>query len=267
MSRDDWIGLGASLGVHLLLLLLFAFVVAGRTPPQALGAVQVEIGAFTQGQPVKKVQAPAKPKQERPPSPAEAPSQEKPAPQESAPVDLPEQEPPPQGKDPPPEETPTKPEPDAPPVEEPSEAADEQPEPAPEEASEDAAPEQREASEAETSAEGGAREGSTTGADEGTEGTGEEQEKAAPYDIEGLNRTRLRGALPQYTEKVNAVIKVEITVDPQGRVIGRRLLRKANPSLERSVLDAVQRWRFNPLPRNAPQENQTGVVTFRFRLE
>jgi protein TonB len=32
-------------------------------------------------------------------------------------------------------------------------------------------------------------------------------------------------------------------------------------------MDALQQWRFNALPPAAPQENQTGTITFTFRLE
>jgi protein TonB len=72
--------------------------------------------------------------------------------------------------------------------------------------------------------------------------------------------------LPQYTEQVNAVIRVRITVAPSGRVTRRIPLIKGNPGLEQAVMNALLNWRFNPLPPNAPQEEQTGVVTFRFQL-
>ena len=113
---------------------------------------------------------------------------------------------------------------------------------------------------------GGTPEGSS-GRAEGEEGEGTSPDKAAPFKIEGLNRVSLSSPLPRYTEKVNATIKVRITVNPQGRVVQRVPLIKGNPELEEAVMNALQRWRFNPLPANAPQENQTGVITFRFRLE
>ena len=37
-------------------------------------------------------------------------------------------------------------------------------------------------------------------------------------------------------------------------------------SLEREVLEAVRRWRFNALPGRAPQVDQRGTVTFRFTV-
>ena len=54
----------------------------------------------------------------------------------------------------------------------------------------------------------------------------------------------------------------------QERSIVQRIpLLKGNPSLEKSVMETLSTWRFNPLPPNAPQEHQVGTITFRFRLE
>lgn len=97
--------------------------------------------------------------------------------------------------------------------------------------------------------------------------TGTQQEAAAPYEIEGLDRDPQRAPLPRYTEKVNARIRVQITVNPEGHIVRRIPLRKGNPQLEAAVMDALQQWRFNALPPAAPQENQTGTITFTFRLE
>ena len=268
MTRDDWIGLGTSVGAHGALLLLFAFWSAGRPEVPVPGALQVELGAFAEGRPVQQAAAPPEtPASEQDASPStseptssEAPRSSSAAPEQSAPVDLPEQQPPPAGDDPPPEDPPDEQQ-DAAPVPDASTpdssaVASAQAPAAPDTAATD------------TSRAAGAEEAaSTSGAAAGEEGDADDEEKAAPFDIEGLDRTRLHGRLPQYTEKVNATIKVEITVSPQGRVVGQRLLQKANPSLERSVLEALRQWRFDRLPSGAPQENQTGVVTFRFRLE
>ena len=113
---------------------------------------------------------------------------------------------------------------------------------------------------------GGAQEGKTGNAD-GDPGDGTADARTAPFQIEGLNRVPVSTTLPVYAAQVNAVISVRVTVDPQGRIIRRIPLRKGNPELEKAVLDALQRWRFNPLPANAPRESQTGIITFRFRLE
>ena len=100
----------------------------------------------------------------------------------------------------------------------------------------------------------------------GEEGTSNEETARAPFQIEGLNRVAVQTIVPRYTAQENAVISVRITVGPTGRIVSRFLLRKGSPQLEQAVMNALLNWRFNPLPPNAPQENQTGVVTFRFQL-
>ena len=267
MARSDWIGLAASAAAHAALLLLFAFWSAGRPETPVPGALQVEIGAFAKGQPVEQAAAP-----EDAPAPASDAAQSAPEadpsepssaasaePEQATPVDLPEQQDAPAGEDPPPDDPPA--EQEAAPAPVPTSAPDSATTSARASAAADSAA-------TDTSRASGAPEATAAnGAAGGEEGDADDEEKAAPFDIEGLDRTRLHGRLPQYTEKVNATIKVEITVGPQGRVVGQRLLQKANPSLERSVLEALRQWRFDRLPSGAPQDNQTGVVTFRFRLE
>lgn len=265
MKRDDWIGLGASLGMHLVLGGLCALWATSRPQTPAPGALQLEVGTFAQGRPVQQAQA-ATEDQETPVSESTPPSSEasqdaapnetpdsEAASEPSTPVNLPEQEAS-TGDEAPPEDPPAEAEQDASPT------TDASASPAPEKQAT-----QGEAASSES--EGGEPTGQAAGASTGEAGTADEEDKAAPFNIEGLDRTRLYGPVPQYTEKVNATIKVEITVSPEGRVVGQRLRQKANPSLEREVMKALKQWRFNPLPAGAPQENQTGVVTVRFRLE
>lgn len=262
IERDDWYSIAASLGVHVILLVLFAFVIGGRPSQRQLGFVEVELGPYAEGRPVQEAELESP--LEADPTPAEEPPETEPQnpqpepqpdPQqtvdeeEAKTVELPEQQEEVQDE----EEIPTPETEDVAPQERAEATEEEQPDP------------QAEASSQQTS--GGGTEGGETGASSGDEGEGAEEEEAAPFNIEGLNRDRLSGQLPQYTEKVNATIKVRITVDPQGRVVRRLPLMKGNPSLERAVMEALTNWRFNALPANAPQENQTGIVTFNFRLE
>lgn len=238
MDRSDWIGVGTSIGLHVVLAILFAFVTASRPPQAQLGYVEVEFGEFSPGQPVEAADeapdtsTPEEP-QEPQPEPEEAPQPE--TTPDPEPVEEPTETPPSEETIPPTEDDPTPPE--AQDEQEPSETADEQ-EPS------------REPGEA-----------------AGDPGTGTTEDKAAPYNIEGLDRDPVFAPLPTYTANVNARIRVRITVDPQGRIVRRIPLIKGNPQLEASVMDALQRWRFNPLPSGAPQERQTGTITFTFRLE
>ena len=95
----------------------------------------------------------------------------------------------------------------------------------------------------------------------------DEESKSAPLQIEGLNRTLVRNPLPIYAEKVNSIVRVRVTVNPRGEITQMIHLLKGNPKMEEAVIKALRGWRFNPLPPNVPQENQTGTITFRFRLE
>ena len=237
MPQSDWIGLGSSLLLHVGLAVLFAFLTASKPRPAQLGYVEVEFGEFSPGQPVEateEVEQTTTPEpQEEAPEPETQPDETAEEP-ESEPVELPEEE---QSEEtvPPTEEETTVPEAEAQPE---TEQQSDQQEPSEE-----------------------------PGDESGDPGTGTQQEAAAPYDIEGLDRDPQRAPLPQYAEKVNARIRVQITVNPEGRIVRRIPLRKGSPKLEAAVMDALQQWRFNALPPGAPQKNQTGTITFTFRLE
>ncbi len=105
------------------------------------------------------------------------------------------------------------------------------------------------------------------GETEAEDGTSTDEDRSAPYDIEGLNRDPQFAPLPTYNEQVNARVRVRITVDPQGNIVRRIPLIKGDPALDEAVMNALSRWQFNALPEGAPQENQTGIITFTFRLE
>lgn len=263
MKKNDWIGVSFSMGLHALLLLVFWFttpdVSEAETP---VGYIEVEFGAFEEGRPTQR--AP-----QRQPEPEPVPDNPEPEPEPEPPQSPPEQPDP---------EVETDPEPEAAqdPVEvqeqpevseeviEVNEPVDVTPEPQTEPQNDNAATETAE--EVIRPLGSGTPEGET-GATDAEEGEGADQRKAAPFDIEGLNRTPVSTPLPAYAANVNATISFRITVSPAGQVIRKLPIRKANAALERAVANALDRWRFNPLPPNAPQENQSGIVTFRFRLE
>ncbi len=232
--------------VHLLLILLFLSVSA--TPERlAAGYIEVEFGDFSEGRPVQKV---------------------KPTPVEQEPHDVPPAE-----KEQLPEPVL---EPDAKPVNLPDQPEiDVQPEinsPQADEIEHDPAEQEPDRTMdatiavAPTAAVQGQPDGDL-GNQTGVEGRGADIEKAAPYVLEGIDRIPLRTQLPDYDEKVNAVIQVRITVDPSGRIVRVLPLRKGNPTLEQAVMQALRQWVFNPLGPGVPRENQTGTITFRFRLE
>lgn len=240
MTRTDWIGLSASILFHVVLALLATWITATKPPPQQLGYVEVEFGEFSAGQPVdatETIEEEAAPEaEEKTPEPETEPEEAAEEPQTEQ-VDLPEEEQESEETIPPAEEEEAEP-PEAEPQPERDQAADQQ----------------------EPSAEPGQNE-------TGDPGEGATEEASAPYNIEGLDRDPEFAPLPAYAEQVNARIRVQITVNPEGRIVKRIPLIKGNPKLEAAVMDALQRWRFNALPPGAPQESQTGTITFTFRLE
>ncbi|MDZ7659854.1 energy transducer TonB family protein [Fodinibius sp.] len=102
------------------------------------------------------------------------------------------------------------------------------------------------------------------------QGTGNEQEKSAPYELnwEGdIERTAMVQPLPDNTTDAEATITIRFEVKPDGS-IGRIVpLKKMNPELEREVMKTLSNWRFRKLPAGVPQQSQYGTVTFRFVLE
>lgn len=249
MNKNDLIGLGTSLAVHLLLF-LFLTMVGGAAPQfENMGYIEVEFGPLAEGRAVlRSVEDRLQPEE----TPSEREPQPRPSatpPEEARPVDLPDQEQ--VVRD---EEQVETPESELIAPEEPTQQEETVDDDANLEASPQAPPGV------------GAADGDT-GSETGEEGEGTDDQASAPFHIEGLNRTAVHAPLPAYTSQVNATIQVRITVDPRGRIVQRFPLIKGDPALEQSVMQALEQWRFDPLPSNAPQETQTGRVTFRFYRE
>ena len=117
----------------------------------------------------------------------------------------------------------------------------------------------------------------TSGDPKGTEGevnadqgTGNEKEKSAPFNlkIEGINRDPLMQPLPTNEAGMEATITLKFEVTPDGSVTNIIPLRKSgNPAIDRQVVRKLRSWRFSPLPEGAPQQNQNGTITFHFVVE
>ncbi|MFC1730242.1 hypothetical protein ACFL6I_07875 [candidate division KSB1 bacterium] len=105
-----------------------------------------------------------------------------------------------------------------------------------------------------------------------TEGIGGNVVSEKPYDIrwEGGDREVLADPLPQFPEGVernNVVLRMQISVFPDGTMGGIIPLQKGNAILETVTKQALMKWRFNALESSAPQVSQNGVITFRFILK
>lgn len=84
-------------------------------------------------------------------------------------------------------------------------------------------------------------------------------------------RKVLSSALPSYPEwarakNVEAEVVIRFFVSAEGRVRDRLILERTSgyPELDRLSMEAIKRWTFVPL--SGAQEDQWGIITFRFRL-
>ncbi len=93
----------------------------------------------------------------------------------------------------------------------------------------------------------------------------------SPYQIEGqaAGRTVIFKVIPEYPpdRQVMATIKISFTVLPNGNVGEMIPVIKSDALLEKITLDALRQWKFNPLPADAPQRVERGVITFRYLLK
>jgi TonB family protein len=87
--------------------------------------------------------------------------------------------------------------------------------------------------------------------------------------IGGGKRKKVSGDLPRYPAGVNvqAQIRIEAVVAPNGTVKSAKPAQKANARLEEAAMRELRHWRFEPLPRTLPQREQRCVVTFNFKLD
>jgi hypothetical protein len=92
-----------------------------------------------------------------------------------------------------------------------------------------------------------------------------------PYEIswDSGEREVLNDPLPEFPEGVtkDVVLKIRLTVLPDGTLGSTLPLQKGDATLETVTLQALKKWRFNPLEKSAPQVNQSGVIVFRFVLK
>jgi len=107
----------------------------------------------------------------------------------------------------------------------------------------------------------------TTGKVDADQGVGNQKEKAAPFNlnIEGIDRDPLVQPLPSNNGGYQGTLILKFEVTPGGRVTNIIPLRKSgSPEIDREVISTINNWRFSRLPSEAPQQNQKGIITFRF---
>lgn len=263
-KEEDRFAMAVTGGLHVVLVvffLIYTFSIESNVRPSF---IEVEFGEFQSGTPAEYAEEQAEQVATRP-NPSET-EPENPEPEEPEPVEQQQS----------PEET-TKPV-DAPEQTEEVEAevvetpetdkVDPQEETATEDPEEVTVPPKTEEDEVQQEgAETSGDEAGNTGEVNADQGTGNEQEKSAPYELnwEGdIERNPMVQPLPDNTTDSEATITIRFEVKPDG-AIGRIVpLKKMNPELEREVMRTLRSWRFSRLPSGVPQQSQWGTITFRF---
>ena len=76
-----------------------------------------------------------------------------------------------------------------------------------------------------------------------------------------------RPQLPQVKVKVEAEIELTVWVLPSGTVDRAVPSMRGDAELERIAIQYLKQWRFEPLPKDQPQVEQSGTVPMKFRLQ
>lgn len=239
MKPDDWKGLGVSLALHTLLLLIGStFFLASKFEDPPLRLVEIEFGSFE----TTSAAARSAPRADRPaPAPNPEPVRETPRVEpQPTPVRPPQVRPTPPTPEPPvarPEPREATPAPPSPPAETPREVSG-----------------------------GGDPQGQ-----QGTNPTGSDANGTATTGSSGVSVAGLgsRGAScpsPRFPGAAGRVVYA-VTFSPEGRYVSSRpRTRGGNPSLDAAVRAVIAGCRANPLPAAADQVNQEGTVTFVFSV-
>lgn len=269
IKEEDQFALMVTGGLHLVLLIIFLLYTFTINETVRPSFIEVEFGEFSSGAPAEQATE-QNPQVATRPNPAETepeePQPEKPVPVEeqqstseetTKPVDAPDQK-----EEIVEEEVIETPETDKIEPEEQDFAEEEQDVIVP--------PKTEEADVQQEGAETSGDEQGNTGRVDADQGSGNEPNKSAPYELkwEGdLDRSPMVQPLPDNTTGIEATLTIRFQVKPDG-TIGRIIpLRKMNPELEREVMRTLRSWRFSRLPSGVPQEPQWGTITFRFVLD
>ena len=101
--------------------------------------------------------------------------------------------------------------------------------------------------------------------------SGSDISNAVSYSMtwsDGGTRKKISGNLPNYPEGANveAQIKIEAVVQPDGGVKIVKPTQKGNTRLEEAAMKEVRLWKFERLRASDPQREQTCLITFNFKL-
>jgi len=265
LHKEDRFALAVTGGVHVALFIIFLLYTFSINTNVRPSFIEVEFGEFKSGTPAEYAEQQAEQVATRPdPSEVEPenPEPEKPDPVEeqqstteetTKPVDVPDQQEEVEEQE---VKTPE------------TDKVDPKEETSPQEQQEVTVPPKTEKDEVQQEgAENSGDEQGNTGEVNADQGTGNQQEKSAPYELkwEGdIERNPMVQPLPDNTTNEEATITIRFEVKPDGS-LGRIIpLKKMNPELEREVMSTLRSWRFSRLPSGVPQQSQWGTITFRF---
>lgn len=268
LNNEDRFALAITGGVHIVLFVIFVLYTFSIDANVRPSFIEVEFGEFQTGTPTQQAEQKAekvatrpdpsetKPENPEPEKPDPVQKQQKTIDETTKPVDVPDQ------KEEVQEEEVKTPETDK---------IDPQKETAAEDPQEVTVPPKTEKDEVQQEgAETSGDEQGNTGELNADQGTGNEQEKSAPYELKWdgeLERDVRFREMPENTTDSEATITIKFEVKPDGS-IGRIIpLKKMNPELEREVMRTLRSWRFSRLPSGVPQQSQWGTITFRFVIE
>jgi Gram-negative bacterial TonB protein C-terminal len=71
---------------------------------------------------------------------------------------------------------------------------------------------------------------------------------------------------PNVTVESESEIELRFWILPNGAVARVVPVKKADPRLEALAINYMRHWRFTPLPSDAPQDEQWGIIPFKFRI-
>ena len=72
--------------------------------------------------------------------------------------------------------------------------------------------------------------------------------------------------LPSVTVESESEIELRFWILPNGAVARVVPVKKSDPRLEALAANYLRNWRFTPLPPDAPQDEQWGIIPFKFRI-
>lgn len=85
----------------------------------------------------------------------------------------------------------------------------------------------------------------------------------------GVSRNRITGVLPDFPPGATREVQVAVRfrVRPDGSMYGMTVIQKGDPRYERAALTAMRTWKFNALPPESRQADQVGTAVFSFKLK